>query len=62
MGATPLTVLYAGDSLERDVLPAMALGIEACLVARTAPGQSVPSGVRVVRDVLEIARKFDEDR
>lgn len=37
-GVSPNKVLFVGDSLERDILPAKKLGMFTCLVGSTAPG------------------------
>ena len=38
VGASPDEVLFVGDSLERDILPAKKLGMFTCLVGSSAPG------------------------
>ena len=56
MACAPNGLIYIGDSLERDVLPARALGIEAFLLAENGhPGADVP----MVPSLREFGRAVD---
>lgn len=52
--ATPPEALHVGDSIEEDVLGALAAGIEAILLARQG-GAEAPPGVRVISSLSDLA-------
>jgi putative hydrolase of the HAD superfamily len=52
--------VHAGDSVRADVAGALAAGLEPVLVARpgAVPDAPVPDGIRVVRDLAELAAAY----
>ena len=53
VGASPDEVLFVGDSLERDILPARKLGMTTCLVGTSAPGVAADFHIQ---SIAELAR------
>lgn len=47
-GYDPTEVVHVGDSVQEDVLPALAAGIDAILLARWGVFEDVPEGVAVI--------------
>ncbi|MEA2156116.1 MAG: putative hydrolase of the superfamily [Solirubrobacteraceae bacterium] len=47
--------LHAGDSVEHDVAGALAAGLAAVLVVRRGPAPALPTGVRAIRSLAELA-------
>lgn len=52
-GSKPENCLMIGDSLENDIIPAMAVGMKTCLIDRQGkyPASEVPEGVWVIRSM-----------
>jgi HAD superfamily hydrolase (TIGR01549 family) len=55
-GVEPHECLMVGDNLANDILPALAVGMKACLVDRKGrySAAEIPEGVIVVRDMEEL--------
>lgn len=51
LGAAPEDVLFVGDSLERDILPARKLGMTTCLVGSSTPNTIADFHVRSIADL-----------
>lgn len=52
-GSSPDEVLFVGDSMERDILPAKRLGMSTCLVGSSTPGVAADFHIQ---SIAELAR------
>ena len=52
----PLDVVMVGDDLDKDVRPALALGMRAVWMARGRPADDLPPGCETARDFADVER------